>query len=82
MAGYYNGVSNANQGIFNNPRQKMWAVFIYNRAVYGTSSLKLEYTTNSFDEAKTYARGKLNNGVKIDDIIVTEIVPIDTVITP
>lgn len=76
----YSAVTNANQGTFNNPRQKTWAVM--SMGMYGWS---INLTTNSFDEAKGQARQLLNRGgeyMNINRVMVVEIVPIDTVITP
>lgn len=75
----YSAVTNTNGGTFNNPRQKMWGVF--HCCPYWT----LVLTTNSFEQAKEQARQILNAGgtyTSIDRIMVVEIVPIDTVITP
>lgn len=75
----YSAVTNSNQGSFNNPRQKMWAVM---QNDYGWV---IKLTTNSFQEAKEQARQLLNTGgynISINGIMVVEIVPIDTVITP
>ncbi|MBC2580005.1 hypothetical protein [Clostridium sp. DJ247] len=76
----YSAVTNTNQGTFNNPRQKTWAVM--NQGMFGWS---ISFTTNSFDEAKKRARQFINAGgiyMNINRIMVVEIVPIDTVITP
>ncbi|KEH92312.1 hypothetical protein [Clostridium massiliodielmoense] len=75
----YKAVTNLNQGIFNSPRQKMWAV------MNNSMGWRIELITNSFDEAKEKAREFINKGgscMSIDSIMVVEIVPIDTVISP
>ncbi|WP_142415397.1 hypothetical protein [Hathewaya massiliensis] len=79
MAGY-SAVTNKNQGSFNNPRQKTWGVF-----QCGNNGWYIAHTTNCFDEVKEEARKILNRGgqyCSIDRIMVVEIVPIDTVMTP
>lgn len=79
MANYY-AIANTNQGTFNNPRQKMWGVMTLGAAGWGIS-----LTTNSFDEAKEDVRNKINAGgmfMNINRVMLVEIVPIDTVITP
>lgn len=76
----YTAVTRENQGVFNNPRQKTWGVF-----KLGSSGWSIEKTTNCFPEAKEEARKILNRGgeyCSIDRIMVVEIVPIDTVMTP
>lgn len=76
----YLAVGNENQGSFNNPRQKQWCV--QKKGAYGWS---IELITNSFDEAKNSAKRILAKGgmyTSIDRIMVSEITPIDTIITP
>lgn len=76
----YRSVSNINQGTFNNPRQKTWGVMSE-----GRNNWSIELTTNSFEEAKEKARQLLSSGgqyMDINSIMVIEIVPIDTVMTP
>jgi hypothetical protein len=76
----YSAVTNENQGSFNNPRQKMWAVMNLI-----SSNWQIVLITNCFDEAKNTCRSILNAGgvnAGIDKIMVVEIVPIDTVVTP
>ncbi|AVQ45677.1 hypothetical protein [Clostridium botulinum] len=81
--GYYDGyqaVASSNQGSFNNPRQKMWMV--QRRSDYGW---RVELITNSFEAAKDKARFLLDCGgeyMNINRVMVSEIVPIDNVITP
>jgi hypothetical protein len=76
----YSAATNENQGSFNNPRQKTWAVI-----TLGSSGWGIKLTTNDFNEAKELARITLNKGgmfTSINRIMVVEIIPIDTVITP
>lgn len=76
----YRAVANENQGSFNNPRQKMWCV--QRRGFQGWS---IEIITNSFDEAKNVAKQILVQGglyTSIDRIMVSEIVPMDAIVTP
>ncbi|KEH99969.1 hypothetical protein [Clostridium botulinum] len=73
MSMYYKAVTNPNQGIFNSPRQKMWGVI---------NEDYIALITNSFDEAKEKAREFINKGQTINDVMVVEFVPIDTVISP
>lgn len=81
MASYtYNPVASINQGIFNNPRQKTWAVMHK-----GSTNWTIQLITNSLDEAKAKVRSLINSGgmyMSIDRVMIVEIVPIDTAITP
>lgn len=80
MPGTYSAVTNTNQGSFNNPRQKMWGVL-----QNASSGWTIVLITNCFDDAKEQVRKLLNTGgqyTSIDRLMVVEIVPIDTVITP
>ncbi|EPY2277922.1 hypothetical protein ACXAT3_002674 [Clostridium sporogenes] len=77
----YKSVYNENQGIFNNPRQKMWGVF-HN---WDGSYWRPEIFTNNFDEAKEKFREILHGNREksgIDNIILCEIVPTDTILIP
>lgn len=84
----YSSVSNDGQGSFHNPRQKTWGVFqliTTSSENISTTGLQLILITTNFIEVKDKVRAILNAGgisAGIDNIIVTEIVPIDTVITP
>jgi hypothetical protein len=76
----YKSVSNSNQGVFNNPRQKTWATM--NMSATGWV---IALTTNDFDAAKQKAADLLKAGgifMSINRVMVVEIVPIDTIITP
>ncbi|WMJ80979.1 hypothetical protein RBU49_01630 [Clostridium sp. MB40-C1] len=81
MTNTYQPVYHNNQGVFNNPRQRVWSVWYYYTSEY-SSGWAISLITNSFDEAKQKANELLRNGTRMDRIIVNEIVPIDTVITP
>lgn len=81
MANIYEPVYFNNQGNFNNPRQKMWAVWKYSRGEY-SSGWSLVNTTNCFIEAKNIANDLLRGKTMLQDIIVCELVPIDSIITP
>lgn len=76
----YKSVYNEHQGMFNNPRQKMWGVF------HNTSSgWRPEIFTSNFDEAKSKFREILHSSSEkngIDDIVLCEIVPTDTILVP
>lgn len=76
----YKSVYNENQGMFNNPRQKMWGIFHST-----TSGWRPEIFTNNFDEAKDKFREILHSSSQysgIDDIVLCEIVPSDTILVP
>lgn len=76
----YKAVTNTNQGTFNNPRQKTWAVMTLGEYGWGIKS-----TTNSFEEAKEETRKLINAGgmyMNINRVMIVEIVPIDTVMAP
>ncbi|APQ76834.1 hypothetical protein EXM36_07780 [Clostridium botulinum] len=76
----YQAVASSNQGSFNNPRQKMWMV--QRRGYY---AWEIELITNSFEDAKDKARFLLDCGgeyMNINRVMVSEIVPMDNVITP
>ncbi|MCB2300406.1 hypothetical protein [Clostridium tagluense] len=73
----YSSVSNANQGSFNNPRQKTWTIM--QLGLYGWS---IALSTTSFDEAQGTANNLLRSGVKLDNIMMNELVPMDSIITP
>lgn len=76
----YSAVTNPNQGVFNNPRQKTWGIFSVT-----TNGWVLNFTSNDFSAIRENFRQLLNNGgqyTNINNLIVVEIVPVDTVITP
>ncbi|MCD3223835.1 hypothetical protein [Clostridium botulinum] len=77
----YRSVYQENQGIFNNPRQKMWMVMYYYSGE-NSSGWAIDLFTNSFMEAKTKANELLKTGTRLDRIVVSEVVPIDNVIVP
>ncbi|MCD3254348.1 hypothetical protein [Clostridium botulinum] len=81
MTPTYQPVYKENQGIFNNPRQKMWMVMHYYSGDYG-SGWTIDLFTNSFFEAKAKTNDLLRNGTRLDRIIVSEVTPIDNVIVP
>ena len=76
----YREVANENQCIFNNPRQKTWCV--QRKTDYGW---KIELITNCFDEGKSKVKELLGAGgmyTSLDRVMMSELVPIDIVITP
>lgn len=76
----YQAVASDNQGSFNNPRQKMWVV-----QRRSNNGWRIELITNSFEEAKEMANDLIRRGgmyMNINRVMLSEIVPIDTVITP
>ena len=77
----YKPVYQENQGIFNNPRQKMWMVMHYYSGE-SSSGWNMDLFTNSFSEAKAKANELLRTGTRLDRIVVSEVVPIDNVIIP
>ena len=73
----YSSVYNTNQGTFNNPRQKTWVVMQLSQQGWGVL-----LTTSCFDEAKETVNNSLRHGVNLDELMMSELVPIDSVITP
>ena len=76
----YLAVSNTNQGSFNNPRQKTWAVM--QSGVYGWG---ITYMGGDFEYAKKIYGDILRAGgmyTSIDRVMILEVVPADIAITP
>lgn len=77
----YKPVSRENQGTFNNPRQKTWAIWtlsVYREYV----TWNIEYVDNSFVNVKNKVKELVSNGKPLDKLVVCELVPIDTMILP
>ena len=81
----FNSVYNNNQGSFNNPRQKLWAVLIAdsNSANYWRPVI----VTNDYQEAQQEAKYQINYNRwyvhnMLDKVLLVEVVPMDFVVTP
>lgn len=76
----YSSVNNIDQGMFKNPRQKVWGV-----ANRSSNGWQVSYFSYTYYDALEYARSLLNKGgqyISIDGIILFETVPLDSRLVP
>lgn len=78
--GSYNAVIKRDTSTFNNPRQKTWGVWIS-----GSSGWSIGLISANWNEVKRFVLNYINTGgqyASINNIVVGEIVPIDTAFLP